>query len=214
MNSSHHLYKKAPFAKIVLIGDAGVGKTALLRRSTGGVYTPLEATLGVGFYAFSIEVNGKTLKLQIWDTSGVKRLRTITSTFLRDADGCIIVCDATCKDSFWNVKEWISIIKTEASQDVPRLLVVNKCDMAPSYRHVTEEMLRGFAESTGIEFLETSAKNASKVEEAFELMAKKIMLRSASFPEAAAAGSGSGASLGRGKHLDLQVHNNQLASEF
>jgi len=188
--------------KLLLIGDSGVGKSCLLLRFADDSYTESYiSTIGVDFKIRTIEMDGKTLKLQIWDTAGQERFRTITSSYYRGAHGIIIVYDVTDEESFRNVKNWIGEIKTYASQDVTRLLVGNKCDLPPSKRVITEEMGREFAESLGIEFLETSAKNASNVEEAFKSMAQQIMARSASSPEAAAAGAGSGVSLGGGRDI-------------
>ena len=188
--------------KLLLIGDSGVGKSCLLLRFADDSYTESYiSTIGVDFKIRTIEMDGKTLKLQIWDTAGQERFRTITSSYYRGAHGIIVVYDVTDEESFRNVKQWLGEIKTYASQDVTRLLVGNKCDLPPSKRVITEEMGREFAESLGIEFLETSAKNASNVEEAFGSMAQQIMARSASQPEAAAAGASSGVSLGGGRDI-------------
>jgi small GTP-binding protein len=87
----------------------------------------------------TIELDGKTVKLQIWDTAGQERFRTITSSYYRGAHGIIIVYDVTDMESFNNVKQWLSEIDRYASDSVCKLLVGNKCDLVDSKVVDTEE---------------------------------------------------------------------------
>lgn len=121
----------------------------------------------------TIELDGKTIKLQIWDTAGQERFRTITSSYYRGAHGIIIVYDVTDQESFNNVKSWLQEIDRFASENVCKLLVGNKNDMT-SKKVVETETAKEFADSLGIKFLETSAKTAENVEEAFLTMAAEI----------------------------------------
>ena len=77
----------------------------------------------------TIELDGKTVKLQIWDTAGQERFRTITSSYYRGAHGIIVVYDVTDMDSFNNVKQWLQEIDRYASENVNKLLVGNKSDL-------------------------------------------------------------------------------------
>lgn len=168
--------------KLLLIGDSGVGKSCLLLRFADDSY--LESyisTIGVDFKIRTVELEGKTIKLQIWDTAGQERFRTITSSYYRGAHGIIIVYDVTDKDSFDNVKQWLNEIDRYASENVNKLLVGNKSDLTAK-RAVDTQQAQAYADEIGIPFLETSAKNASNVEEAFMLMAKEIKNRMASQP--------------------------------
>ena len=91
--------------KLLLIGDSGVGKSCLLLRFADDTYTESYiSTIGVDFKIRTIELDGKTIKLQIWDTAGQERFRTITSTYYRGTHGVIVVYDVACGDSFANVK--------------------------------------------------------------------------------------------------------------
>uniref|UniRef100_A0A7S1TRZ4 Uncharacterized protein n=2 Tax=Phaeomonas parva TaxID=124430 RepID=A0A7S1TRZ4_9STRA len=173
--------------KLLLIGDSGVGKSCLLLRFADDTYTESYiSTIGVDFKIRTIEQEGKTIKLQIWDTAGQERFRTITSSYYRGAHGIIVVYDVTDMESFNNVKQWLHEIDRYASENVNKLLVGNKADLEDK-RVVTTEAAQEFAESLGIEFIETSAKDRLNVEEAFTMMASQIKRRMKTQPQPAGA---------------------------
>merc|ERR1711934_962636 len=156
--------------KLLLIGDSGVGKSCLLLRFADDTYAESYiSTIGVDFKIRTIQLEGKTIKLQIWDTAGQERFRTITSSYYRGAHGIIVVYDITDADSFANVRQWLEEIQRYACEGVNKLLVGNKCDLA-SKRLVEKKTAEEFAEKFGITFLETSAKNNQNVEAAFMTM--------------------------------------------
>ncbi|EPT05962.1 hypothetical protein FOMPIDRAFT_1044442 [Fomitopsis schrenkii] len=160
--------------KLLLIGDSGVGKSCLLLRFADDTYTESYiSTIGVDFKIRTIELEGKTVKLQIWDTAGQERFRTITSSYYRGAHGIIVVYDVTDNDTFTNVKQWLQEIDRYASEGVNKLLVGNKSDLT-SKKVVEYSAAKEFADQLNIPFLETSAKNATNVEQAFLTMAKQI----------------------------------------
>ncbi|XP_075771425.1 uncharacterized protein LOC102458629 isoform X2 [Pelodiscus sinensis] len=116
--------------KLLLIGDSGVGKSCLLLRFADDNYTDSYiSTIGVDFKIRTIELEGKTIKLQIWDTAGQERFRTITSSYYRGAHGIIIVYDVTDQDSFSNMHLWLEEIGRYASENVNKLIVGNKNDL-------------------------------------------------------------------------------------
>ncbi|KAH0830398.1 P-loop containing nucleoside triphosphate hydrolase protein [Lanmaoa asiatica] len=188
--------------KLLLIGDSGVGKSCLLLRFADDTYTESYiSTIGVDFKIRTIELEGKTVKLQIWDTAGQERFRTITSSYYRGAHGIIVVYDVTDNgkadpsllndDTFTNVKQWLQEIDRYASEGVNKLLVGNKSDLTSkkvveySVAKVMDSLFvnscpppqlyfQEFADQLAIPFLETSAKNATNVEQAFLTMAKQI----------------------------------------
>lgn len=160
--------------KLLLIGDSGVGKSCLLLRFADDTYTESYiSTIGVDFKIRTIELEGKTVKLQIWDTAGQERFRTITSSYYRGAHGIIVVYDVTDSETFSNVKQWLQEIDRYASEGVDKLLVGNKSDLT-SKKVVEYSVAKEFADQLNIPFLETSAKNATNVEQAFLTMAKQI----------------------------------------
>jgi len=163
--------------KLLLIGDSGVGKSCLLLRFADDTYTESYiSTIGVDFKIRTIELDGKTVKLQIWDTAGQERFRTITSSYYRGAHGIIVVYDVTDQESFSNVKQWLNEIDRYAAENVNKLLVGNKSDLV-NKKVVEFTIAKEFADSLNIPFLETSAKNATNVEDAFLTMARQIKMR-------------------------------------
>ncbi|GMH29860.1 hypothetical protein Nepgr_031703 [Nepenthes gracilis] len=108
-----------------------------------------------------------------WDTAGQERFRTITSSYYRGAHGIIVVYDATDQGSFNNVKHWLNEVDRYASQNVNKLLVGNKCDLLAG-KVISYETAKAFADEIGIPFMETSAKNAMNVEQAFMAMSASI----------------------------------------
>eukprot|EP01105_Mastigella_eilhardi_P012335 TRINITY_DN2827_c0_g1_i1.p1 TRINITY_DN2827_c0_g1~~TRINITY_DN2827_c0_g1_i1.p1 ORF type:complete len:211 (-),score=70.18 TRINITY_DN2827_c0_g1_i1:162-794(-) len=163
--------------KLLLIGDSGVGKSCLLLRFSDDSFTPsFITTIGIDFKIRTLELDGKRIKLQIWDTAGQERFRTITTAYYRGAMGILLVYDVTDEKSFSNIRNWIRNIEQHATEDVNKILIGNKCDMADK-KVVDFERGRALAEECGIKFLETSAKNSINVEEAFITLAKDIKSR-------------------------------------
>lgn len=162
--------------KTLLIGDSGVGKSALMLRYTDDTFTTSHiSTIGVDFKIRTIDLDGKVAKLQIWDTAGQERFRTITKSYYRGATGIIIVYDVTDSKSFSSVKDWIGEVGRNAKQSVKILLVGNKCDLN-SKRAVSEEEGRQLADQYGFNFIETSAKSSRGVEAAFLTLAGDMKL--------------------------------------
>jgi len=183
--------------KLLLIGDSGVGKSCMLLRFADDTYTESYiSTIGVDF-KIRVQHEGKTIKLQIWDTAGQERFRTITSSYYRGAHGIIIVYDVTDRESFNNVKNWVGEIDKYAADGVNKLLVGNKCDLT-SKKVVSTDEAKELADSLNLRLLETSAKNAHNVEEAFNTMAGEIKKRVAS-TQVRSGGGGGGVQLGAGQ---------------
>ena len=114
--------------------------------------------------------------MQIWDTAGQERFRTITSSYYRGAHGIIVVYDVTDRESFKNVENWMKEISRYASENVSKLLVGNKSDIEGK-KVVTYDEGKDLADRLGVKFLETSAKTAQNVEQAFLTMASEIKSR-------------------------------------
>jgi len=160
--------------KLLLIGDSGVGKSCLLLRFAEDAFTDSYlSTIGVDFKIRTIDLEGKTVKLQIWDTAGQERFRTIAAAYYRGAHGIVVVYDVTDNDSFENVKGWLTEIERYASETVKRLLLGNKSDLVER-KVVAYSTAKEFADGLAIPFLETSAKTSANVEEAFITMSKQI----------------------------------------
>ena len=112
--------------------------------------------------------------MQIWDTAGQERFKNITASYYRGGNGVLVVYDITDRDSFENLNSWLIEIEKNANKNVYKLLIGNKCDLQDK-RQVSFQEGKDFAESNGMKFIETSAKTASKVQEAFELLTNEII---------------------------------------
>ena len=171
--------------KLLLIGNSSVGKSSLLFRFVENVWDDnFVPTIGVDFVnkifiiliqkLKTLEVNGKKVKLQIWDTAGQERFKNITASYYRGGNGVLVVYDITDRDSFENLNSWLIEIEKNANKNVYKLLIGNKSDLEEK-RKVTYQEGKDFATSNGMQFMETSAKTASKVQEAFELLTQEII---------------------------------------
>lgn len=160
--------------KVVLVGNAGVGKTCLVRRFTQGMFPPGQgATIGVDFMIKTVEIDGEKIKLQIWDTAGQESFRSITRSYYRGAAGALLVYDITRRDTFNHLTTWLDDARQHSSSNMVIMLIGNKSDLE-SRREVKREEGEAFAREHGLVFMETSAKTAAGVEEAFINTAKEI----------------------------------------
>lgn len=165
--------------KIVLVGEAAVGKTHLLSRYIKGTLPKNPtSTIGVEFATRTVPLEtGGTVKAQIWDTAGQERYRAITSAHYRRAVGALLVYDVTNEKTFSAVKRWMEELKEHAEPDIVIMLVGNKidlCDRNPEARKIPKEQGVKFANQYGLLFEETSAITVVKVKEAFERLLQEI----------------------------------------
>lgn len=153
--------------KLLLIGDSGVGKSCLLLRFSDDTYTDSYiSTIGVDFKIRTVEMDGKTVKLQIWDTAGQERFRTITSSYYRGAHGIIIAYDTTDLKSFENITSWLAEVDRYGSETVVKILAGTKSDMVDK-RQVMLADAQAFADASNMVLVETSARRNERVEELF-----------------------------------------------
>jgi Ras-related protein Rab-2A len=160
--------------KYIVIGDTGVGKSCLLLQFTDKRFQPHhDLTIGVEFGARMITIDGKQIKLQIWDTAGQESFRSITRSYYRGAAGALLVYDITRRDTFNHLASWLEDAREHCNKDMTIMLIGNKSDLA-SKRAVEYEEGERFAKENGLIFMETSAKTAEGVEEAFIQTARAI----------------------------------------
>jgi Ras-related protein Rab-1A len=173
--------------KLLFTGDSGVGKSSLRMRYADDTFnTSYISTIGVDFKIRTISVHDKKIKLQIWDTSGPERFRTITSAYYRGAHGIIVVFDVMDISSFNNVNLWLQDIERYSNESCKLILVGNKIDCirynyssspVPGVRQVTREMALQLCESYShpLPYCETSAATGEGVEEAFLTLVHAIL---------------------------------------
>lgn len=158
--------------KLVLAGDAAVGKSSfILRLCRNRFHSALNSTLGVDFQMKTLVVDDKTIAFQLWDTAGQERFRSIAKSYFRKADGVLLLYDVTCETSFINVRDWVEAIEESTSKPIPIMLCGNKTDLRQSYiaegkTVITEENGEKLAREYGALFIETSSKENRNITDA------------------------------------------------
>ena len=161
-------------SKYIIIGDTCVGKSCLLLQFTDKRFQPVhDLTIGVEFGSRTISLDQDQIKLQIWDTAGQESFRSITRSYYRDAAGALLVYDITRRESFNHLGRWLEEARVNGNKNMTIMLIGNKSDLE-NRRAVSYEEGKEFADKHGLIFLETSAKSAANVEEAFIKTAELI----------------------------------------
>ncbi|VBB18902.1 Ras-related protein Rab-1A [Yasminevirus sp. GU-2018] len=163
--------------KIVVVGDSGVGKSALLTRFADGTYTDTYvSTIGVDFKMKTVDIDGKVVKIQMWDTAGQERFRAITAAYYRGCNGVMFVFDISSRESLDSIAKWRSEVEKYASDKqlkVQCVLVGNKSDL--DHRAVSSEKARQVADLLEMEYFETSARLSDTVDDAFTFLARSAV---------------------------------------
>ncbi len=161
--------------KSIVVGDGGVGKTALTLRFSKGFFTEdYKMTIGVDFHVKTIAIETVEglikCKLQLWDTGGQERFSSIRPMYYRGSLGTVLVFDLTNSASFEHLPQWIEEVRSNIKADVPILLVGNKSDLVDQ-RAVSIEEISNFTKDFNLYYMETSAKTGDGVGDCFYILA-------------------------------------------
>ena len=173
--------------KIVLIGDGGVGKTAIRERYLGkGFKSQYLLTIGADFAMRDDTINNTNVRYQIWDLAGQQRFDAVREVYYKGCVGALLVYDVTRPDSYFNTPKWINELWGHNGRGrIPIVVVANKIDMrelsddtvSPEQGRVFTERLTNLTKSEGFEchYIETSAKTGVNIENAFALLGTNVM---------------------------------------
>lgn len=171
--------QEVPSYKVVLLGETAVGKSCLISRFINNTFlSNFVPTMGSCFSTKELcfeEFNKKRIKLEVWDTAGQEKYRSIAKMFYKEASVAILVYDITREESFQELKNfWYKEVRDNAENNIIIAIVGNKKDLY-EYEEVSKDTGENFAFSQGAIFKETSAKEGNGVNELFKMIGIKLL---------------------------------------
>eukprot|EP01133_Synstelium_polycarpum_P016333 gene16333-19429_t len=161
--------------KIIVVGDNGVGKSSMILRYTENVFFhDPTVTLDINAKTKVVEINGKNIKLQIWDTLGQEKVAQLTSSFYKGAQGIILAYDSSSKESFERaVSKWWQELRRYASLNTPVVVSGCKSDLD---KQVSTEMLSSWCNHNKVVGVECSSLSGDNIDEVFAAITQKIII--------------------------------------
>ncbi|KAI5638064.1 ras family domain-containing protein [Phthorimaea operculella] len=167
-------------AKIVVLGSQGVGKTSLVVRYIGKMFSKhISPTIGASFFTCNINVDDSRVKLQVWDTAGQERFRSMAPMYYRNANAALLVFDISSAASFAAIKSWVKELQSNVPEPMVLALVGNKSDLVES-RAVSYNDAAEFAASIDALYCETSALHDQGIDHVFLSTATALLKMSQS----------------------------------
>lgn len=164
---------RGPLFKVILLGEAGVGKTAIFHRSKDNIFDERrKTTVGIDSFSLYVKVGDQQVTLGIWDTAGVERFRTITNNYYRGSHAAIFVYSVDEPSSLHYLGHWIRDLE-EYSPNAIKILVGNKKDLNSQISNETIEMFNN-ANDCKLNML-MSAKTGEGIQDSFNAIAKLLV---------------------------------------
>lgn len=167
--------KQHKIVKLITLGDTNAGKSCIIHYFIEKEFINMQNTVGVDFYAKTIDYKGNSIKVQIYDTSGQEKFKTISANYYKRADGILLVFDLTRKETFSNIEFWIKEMKEQMDIDkIGLVLLGNKSDLVEE-KQVTPREGNTLAQQLNTKYYETSAKNGNNIDESINYLIDEII---------------------------------------
>ena len=182
--------------RVVFIGDSQVGKTSIINMFVRSSFEKQQkSTIGAVFHTYEQKVNGQQVVMQIWDTAGQEKYRSLGPIYYRNSAAGVCVFDMTSKETLPSLEKWIAEFRKH-TEDPLVFVVGNKIDLGQDFIQVTREEAEEFAKQQGAQCFFTSAKTGENVKELFQsvfdslVKEGKIKCQEPAQPEKSSGGSG------------------------
>ena len=172
---------KKSMLNVIILGDSGVGKTSLMQQFVNKkFFSQYKATIGADFLTKELTLDNRKVVLQIWDTAGQERFQSLGVAFYRGADCCVLMYDVTNHKSFENLETWHDEFLLQANpldpENFPFTVIGNKIDVEEGKRQVSAQKAQRWCQEKGnFPYFETSAKEATGVDQAFDVTARNAL---------------------------------------
>ena len=166
--------------KLIFVGEGGVGKTCLISQYMENKFNEEHAmTVGRDKSLKEIEINGKTINLEIWDTPGQEKFNSASKMFMKNTKIALIVYSIIDKNSFKKLDKWIDMVnETNKNENVTIGIVANKSDLFEK-QEVSKEEGEQYAKDKNLLFFETSAKDYASINNVFIEICKAYLEKNA-----------------------------------
>ena len=161
--------------KLLIVGGSGVGKTNFLNMFLNNKFNQnYFSSTGIDLQKKIMNIKNKKVRIQIWDTAGQEKYKSITKNLFLKVMGALVLYDITNEESFTKLKEWVELIKEECVRHIKILIIGNKSDLE-SQRAIDKEDAMKYANEEKVQYIECSSKTGENVEKAIIMLSEKIL---------------------------------------
>ena len=161
--------------KLLIVGGSGVGKTNFLNMFLNNKFNQnYFSSTGIDLQNKIMNIKNKKVRIQIWDTAGQEKYKSITKNLFLKVMGALVLYDITNEESFTKLKEWVELIKEECGRHIKILIIGNKSDLE-SQRAIDKEDAMKYANEEKVQYIECSSKTGENVEKAIIVLSEKIL---------------------------------------